>query len=66
MKYFSLLLLLTLWNHGVQGSGRCDISDRVKLALRTMNSATVPKVVDCVVNQGSCDNTGSWVRNHAR
>ena len=50
----------------MSGSGRCDISDRVRLALRTMNSNTVPKVVDCVVNQGSCDSTGNWVRNHAR
>ena len=66
LKYIFLLVLLTIWSTGVEGSGRCDISDRVKLALRTMNSATVPKVVDCVVNQGQCDSTGTWVRSHAR
>ena len=47
-------------------NGNCNIDDRVRIALRTMNSNTVPKVVDCVVGVGACDSTGSWVRNHAR
>ena len=47
-------------------NGKCDIDDRVRIALRTMNSNTVPKVVDCVIGAGECDGTGSWIRSHAR
>ena len=47
-------------------NGNCNIDDRVRIALRTMNSNTVPKVVDCVIGIGACDSTGSWVRSHAR
>ena len=46
--------------------GRCNIEDRVRLALRTMNQQTVPQVVNCVVGAGPCDSTGSWIKNHAR
>merc|ERR1712110_1203693 len=47
-------------------NGNCNIDDRVRIALRTMNSNAVPKVVDCVIGIGACDSTGSWVRSHAR
>ena len=63
-KQFLILMsciMITQCNHG-----KCNIEDRVRLALRTMNHQTVPQVVDCVVGSGPCDSTGSWIRNHAR
>ena len=45
--------------------GKCQLDDRVKLALKTMSDTTVPAVVDCVLDLGSCDNTGNWIKNHA-
>ena len=64
MKLYLILMsfiAITQGNHG-----KCNIEDRVRLALRTMNHQTVPQVVDCVVGSGPCDSTGSWIRNHAR
>ena len=58
---FLSFIVITQCNHG-----KCNIEDRVRLALRTMNHQTVPQVVDCVVGSGPCDSTGSWIRNHAR
>ena len=66
-KCFIVIFLASMSLSLVSGmNGNCDIDDRVRIALRTMNSNTVPKVVDCVIGVGACDSTGSWVRNHAR
>ena len=65
--YFVVALLVSFSLSQVNGmNGKCNIDDRVRIALRTMNSNTVPKVVDCVVGAGQCDDTGNWIRNHAR
>ena len=45
--------------------GKCQLDDRVKLALKTMSDSTVPGVVDCVVDKGPCDLTGNWIKEHA-
>jgi len=64
---FVAILLVSVSVSLVSGmNGNCNIDDRVRIALRTMNSNTVPKVVDCVIGIGACDSTGSWVRSHAR
>ena len=64
---FVVALLVSFSLSLVNGmNGKCNIDDRVRIALRTMNSNTVPKVVDCVVGAGQCDDTGNWIRNHAR
>ena len=64
---FVAILLVSMSVSLVSGmNGNCNIDDRVRIALRTMNSNTVPKVVDCVIGIGACDSTGSWVRSHAR
>ena len=64
MKF--LMCLLVLFYFSAVDSQRCDIDDRVKIALRGMNHQSVPRVVDCVVGQGPCDSTGAWIRSHAR
>ena len=65
--YFVVALLVSFSLSQVNGmNGKCNIDDRVRIALRTMNSNTVPRVVDCVVGAGQCDDTGNWIRNHAR
>ena len=48
-----VIVAVCLCYSGVVQSQRCNIEDRVKLALRTMNSNTVPRVVDCVIGQVS-------------
>ena len=67
MKMISpgLLTLLVLLASVEGQKGKCQLDDRVKLALKTMSDSTVPAVVDCVVDLGACDNTGDWIKNHA-
>ena len=65
-----MLVVALLAGETVKGQGarrtRCMVEDRVKFALRGMNRRTVPAVVDCLVGTGDCDNTGAWLRGHAR
>ena len=61
--YLPTLLFLLASVSGQKG--KCQLDDRVKLALKTMSDTTVPAVVDCVVDLGPCDNTGNWIKNHA-
>ena len=65
MISLSLLMLLVLIGSSAGQKGKCQLDDRVKLALKTMSDTTVPAVVDCVVDMGPCDNTGDWIKNHA-
>ena len=65
MTSLSLLTLLFLIATVAGQRGKCQLDDRVKLALKTMSDSTVPAVVDCVVDMGACDNTGDWIKNHA-
>jgi len=70
MTFFTSVTLLTtlvviLLASAAEGKGKCKLDDRVKLALRTMSDSTVPAVVDCVVDQGLCDVTGNWIKEHA-
>ena len=65
MIALSLLTLLVLIMTTAGHKGKCQLDDRVKLALKTMSDSTVPAVVDCVVDLGPCDNTGDWIKNHA-
>lgn len=60
-----LTALLCLLTSTAGQKGKCQLDDRVKLALKTMSDSTVPAVVDCVVDMGACDNTGNWIKNHA-
>ena len=63
-----MVVLALLAGETVKGARRtrCMVEDRVKFALRGMNRRTVPAVVDCLVGSGACDNTGAWLRGHAR
>ena len=64
MTVFPTILFLVLASAaGVRG--KCQLDDRVKLALKTMSDSTVPGVVDCVVDKGPCDLTGNWIKEHA-
>ena len=63
ISFTTILFLLLSSTVGVRG--KCQLDDRVKLALKTMSDTTVPAVVDCVVDLGPCDNTGNWIKNHA-
>ena len=65
MISLSLLTILVLITSSAGQKGKCQLDDRVKLALKTMSDSTVPAVVDCVVDLGPCDNTGDWIKNHA-
>ena len=66
MPSLSLLtVILFLVTAAAGQKGKCQLDDRVKLALKTMSDSTVPAVVDCVVDMGACDNTGNWIKNHA-
>eukprot|EP00088_Acartia_fossae_P015374 TRINITY_DN18410_c0_g1_i1.p1 TRINITY_DN18410_c0_g1~~TRINITY_DN18410_c0_g1_i1.p1 ORF type:complete len:112 (+),score=26.45 TRINITY_DN18410_c0_g1_i1:41-376(+) len=67
LRQLTVTVLVTLMTVSlVQCQGRCDIDERVKLALRTMNHQTVPAVVNCVLGLSSCDSTGSWIKQNAR
>ena len=61
----TLLTVLFLLASPVSGMKKCQLDERVKLALRTMSDTTVPGVVDCVVDKGPCDVTGKWIKEHA-
>ena len=65
MLSLCLITLLVLLANVEGQKGKCQLDDRVKLALKTMSDSTVPAVVDCVVDMGPCDNTGDWIKNHA-
>ena len=65
MASLSILALLFLFTSAAGQKGKCQLDDRVKLALKTMSDTTVPAVVDCLVDLGPCDNTGNWIKNHA-
>ena len=65
MISFSFLTILFLTTSAAGQKGKCQLDDRVKLALKTMSDSTVPAVVDCVVDLGACDHTGDWIKNHA-
>ena len=64
MISFTTILVLLLTSAADVG-GKCQLDDRVKLALKTMSDSTVPGVVDCVVDKGPCDVTGNWIKEHA-
>ena len=63
ISFTTILFLLLTSTVGVRG--KCQLDDRVKLALKTMSDSTVPGVVDCVVDKGPCDVTGNWIKEHA-
>ena len=63
ISFTTILFLLLSSTVGVRG--KCQLDDRVKLALKTMSDSTVPGVVDCVVDKGPCDVTGNWIKEHA-
>ena len=63
ISFTTILFLLLSSTVGVRG--KCQLDDRVKLALKTMSDTTVPGVVDCVVDKGPCDVTGNWIKEHA-
>ena len=63
ISFTTILFLLMTSTVGVRG--KCQLDDRVKLALKTMSDSTVPGVVDCVVDKGPCDVTGNWIKEHA-
>ena len=63
ISFTTILFLLLASTVGVRG--KCQLDDRVKLALKTMSDSTVPGVVDCVVDKGPCDVTGKWIKEHA-
>ena len=60
-----LISLMSLVLPLLTAAGKCQLEDRVKLALKTMSHSTVPAVVDCVVDNGPCDVTGDWIKMHA-
>ena len=63
ISFTTILFLLLTSTVGVRG--KCQLDDRVKLALKTMSDSTVPGVVDCVVDKGPCDVAGNWIKEHA-
>ena len=60
-----LISLVALVLPLLTAAGKCQLEDRVKLALKPMSHSTVPAVVDCVVDNGPCDVTGDWIKMHA-
>ena len=46
--------------------GKCKIEKRVKVALKTLNRASVIEVADCVIGVGECDSVGKEIKGQVK
>ena len=46
--------------------GRCKIEKRVKVALKTLNRASVVEVANCILGVGECDAVGNEIKGEIK
>ena len=46
--------------------GKCKIEKRVKVALKTLNRASVTEVADCILDVGQCDAVGNEIKGQVK
>ena len=47
-------------------NGKCKIEKRVKVALKTLNRASVTEVADCILGVGECDAVGNEIKGEVK
>ena len=58
----TILLSTMLPSISMMPKNKCKIEQRVRVALKTLNRASVTEVTDCVLDVGECDAIGNEVK----
>ena len=61
-----LLLLVPTVMMKPRVKGKCKIEKRVKVALKTLNRASVTEVANCILDVGECDAVGNEIKGEVK